>query len=127
MSDTLPKPPTGLQARGRQFWSSTVAAYELTDSETALLHETCRTMDNLDSLAHAITTDGTMTTGSAGQPVMHPALTEARGQRAILHRLLAALALPDDDGKTITTATTTRAKTAAAARWTSPTTLKAVQ
>lgn len=120
MTDTIPKAPAGLQARGRRFWRDTLGAYELTDSETALLLETCRTLDNLDALAAAITADGTMLTGSAGQPVMHPALTEARGQRAILHRLIAALALPDDDGATVPTGHSIRGKTAAAAKWTSP-------
>lgn len=126
MSDTIPKAPAGLRTRGRRFWRDTLTAYELTEGEVSLLLETCRTMDQLDALAAAFSVDGAMVTGSAGQPVVHPALTEARGQRAILHRLLAALALPDEDGATITTATTTRAKTAATARWTGPNALRAL-
>lgn len=116
MSDTPPTPPTGLRDRGREFWTTTVGAYELTEGEQALLREACRTIDNLDLLADQIATDGAMLTGSQGQPVIHPGLTEARGQRVVLHRLLAALNLPDPDGKTITTATSTRGTTAARAR-----------
>lgn len=114
---TKTKPPTGLAARGRRYWQTTTEAFELTDSETEILLEVCRTLDDLDRLSAAIAKNGAMVAGSAGQPVVNPALTEARGQRAILHRLVSALALPDDDGHAVPTATHTRAATAAAARW----------
>lgn len=118
MTDThKPNPPAGLSSNGLRFWHDTLDVYELTDSELALLTEACRTIDNLDALAAQIAVDGAMLTGSMGQPVIHPGLTEARGQRVVLHRLLAALALPDPDGQSVTTARTTRAQTAAKARW----------
>lgn len=112
--------PAGLKARGRRFWRETLAVYELTDSELSLLTEVCRTMDNLDALADVIATDGATTVGSQGQTVVHPALTEARGQRLVLHRLLAALALPDEDGSVLSSATRTAAEQAARARWHRP-------
>jgi hypothetical protein len=117
MTSKTPRPPVGLGPRGRRFWRSTIADYELTEGELEVLAEAARTLDDLDRLAAAIAEHGAMTTGSQGQPVVNPALTEARGQRAVLHRLLAALALPDDDGKAIPTSTTTRSQTAARARW----------
>ncbi|AZI58388.1 terminase [Nakamurella antarctica] len=109
--------PSGLAARGRQFWETTNQSYDLTESELALLTETCRTMDNLDALAAAIKSEGAMTVGSTGQLVVNPALTEARGQRLALHRLIASLALPDIDGATVNKASSIRGKTAAKARW----------
>ncbi|BDZ60858.1 hypothetical protein Lsed01_00176 [Demequina sediminis] len=121
--------PDGLGSRGARFWTATLEAYELSDSETPLLLEACRTLDNLDALAQAVADHGAMTVGSMGQPVVNPALTEARGQRIVLHRLLAALALPDEDGEAIPTGAQQRGKASAAKRWaghTSERALKAV-
>ena len=60
---------------------------------------------------------GPMVRGSQGQPVVHPGLTEARGQRAILHRLIAALRLPDEDGAAVPTGRQIGSVAANAARW----------
>lgn len=111
------KPPPGLASRGREFWTTTTGKFELSEQELSLLIEACRTMDDLDHLAAAIKRDGVMTTGSTGQSVVNPALTEARGQRLALHRILAALALPDEDGAAVKPARSIRAETAAKARW----------
>lgn len=109
--------PPGLGKRGAEYWHSVTGTYDLTDSELALLLEACRTADNLDQLAATIAEHGPMVVGSNGQPVVNPALTEARGQRIVLHRLIAALALPDPKGAMVPTTATTKARTAAAARW----------
>ncbi|WNM28451.1 hypothetical protein RN607_05470 [Demequina capsici] len=123
-------PPAGLGTRGAAFWTATLAAYELTDSETAMLLEACRTLDNLDALAEAIQTHGVMVTGSMGQPVVNAALTEVRGQRLALHRLLTALALPDEDGEALPSARSAASQAANSARWqghTSERALRAVE
>lgn len=114
-----PRAPAGLGTRGRAYWRATMGAYELTDSETELLLEVCRTLDDLARLAEAIDREGAMVKGSAGQPVVNPALTEARGQRAILHRLVAALKLPDEDGATVPSGHQIRGAVANTARWSS--------
>lgn len=88
--------PADLKARGSAYWRKIADDYELTDSENELLLEACRTLDNLDALAAIVAADGVTTLGSTGQLVAHPALTEARQQRVVLHRLLAALDLPDE-------------------------------
>ncbi|HLS02464.1 MAG TPA: hypothetical protein VK054_10880, partial [Beutenbergiaceae bacterium] len=77
--------------------------FEFSHAEGALLLEACRTLDNLDALAAAIAKDGATVKGSQGQDVINPALTEARGQRIVLHRLIAALQLPDEDGDVVPT------------------------
>jgi hypothetical protein len=111
------EPPKGLDTRGRAYWASVVGAYELTDTELELLAEACHTLDDLDLLEAAIAQNGAMVEGAAGQPVVNPALTEARGQRLALHRLVSALDLPDEDGASIPTAVTIRNRSAARARW----------
>src|SRR5580765_8398052 len=94
-------PPAGLGARGVAFWSAVTARYGLSDSEVEILTEACRTLDDLDRLADGVAEHGAMVVGSMGQPVVNPALTELRGQRAVLHRLIAALQLPDDTGAVV--------------------------
>ena len=51
--------------------------------------------DDLARLERAIRRDGVMSTGSMGQPVLHPALTEARQARSTIARLLSNLAPPE--------------------------------
>ncbi|SFV21303.1 P27 family phage terminase small subunit [Micrococcus terreus] len=120
MTTKRPKMPGGLGERGAGFWRRTVRDYELTDSEVQLLAEACRTLDQLDALALAVETDGATVRGSMGQTVVHPALGEARGQRQVLHKLLAALALPDltdEKAETLPTPRQVSARKAAEARW----------
>jgi len=116
-SEKRPRTPPGLAARGRRFWRDTVAEFDLSGAELHLLQEACRTLDDLDRLAGMVEQYGPTVTGSQGQPVVNPALTEARGQRLALHRLVSALALPDDDGQTTPSAVSTAARKAAQARW----------
>lgn len=106
-----------LGPRGSAFWTSTLGRYALTDSELTILTEACRTIDALDALDRMITTVGPTTIGASGQTVVNPALTEARGQRLVLHRLIAALNLPDADGATVPNGHGIRGRTAATAKW----------
>ncbi|GAA1714441.1 hypothetical protein GCM10009809_08270 [Isoptericola hypogeus] len=117
MTNAIPA-PSGLGTRGGQFWRETVAEFELTASETALLTECCRTLDLVDELEAQVKRDGLTVAGASGQDRLHPAVTELRGQRLALHRLLAALGLEDaEDGHKVPTATSLRAQHAARARW----------
>jgi phage terminase small subunit len=109
--------PAGLGVRGRAFWRETVADFELTRDVLAILLEVCRTLDNLDALAATISEMGTMVTGSQGQQVINPALTEARGQRQLLHRLVSAMGLPDEEGEALPSVQKIRASKAASMRW----------
>lgn len=107
--------PDGLAERGARFWSTITEAFELSDPEHELLAEACRTLDDLDRLAESVATVGAMVTGAAGQPVVNPALTESRGQRLALHRLLSALDLPEDAA--VPDAVTLRNRQANRTRW----------
>lgn len=116
-ADEVPSPPSDLKQRGRDYWTEIVAGFEFNRSEIELLAEACRCMDNLDSLNAAIEEHGTMVTGSAGQLTANPAIGEARQQRIVLHRLLSALNMGDDEDDHVTTARQTSAQQAANARW----------
>ena len=112
-----PTPPVGLAHRGRRFWNLAVDAYELTDTELALLLEVCRLMDECEALREAIDEQGTTVLGSTGQPRVHPALGELRQHRLALGRLLSQLALPDEDDETLPTPLQARGRQAASKRW----------
>lgn len=85
--------PSGLQWSGRKLWQATVADFELSEHETGLLLQACRTLDSLDVLQARLDADGTMLESPQGLRA-HPALPELRQQRIALARLLAALGLP---------------------------------
>ena len=112
-----PKRPARLKTRGRGFWDATVARYELSPSELQLLGEACRTMDECEALSATLSRDGLTVEGSTGQTRVHPALGELRAARVVLSRLLAQLALPDDDGQAVPSAPRLRAVKAAGTRW----------
>ncbi len=101
------------------MWRRIVAGYELRPDELRLLADACRTADLVDSMQTTLTADSLLTAGSMGQDRPHPLLTEIRGHRALLATLLKQLALPDDAVRAASrsSATTTRAQTAARARW----------
>lgn len=110
--------PAGLGPRGSGFWSETTAEFVLDHGSSELLVEVCRTMDRLDYLAASIASEGVTVLGSQGQPVLHPGLAESRSQALALHRLLAGLALPaEDGGASVESTSTLRARKAAKARW----------
>jgi hypothetical protein len=90
---TVPRPPDGLQTSGRRLWRSIMADYELEQHERELLRQACRTADLLDDLQAVLDRDGPMADSSQGIRA-HPAATEARQQRIVLARLLAALQVP---------------------------------
>lgn len=109
--------PHGLDARGGAFWTHATDTYELSESETQLLREVCRLLDEVESLRGVLDTDGMTVAGASGQTRVHPAVTEIRQHRLTLGRLLAQLALPDPEGESLPTPAQSRAKRAAAARW----------
>ncbi|MGH3967730.1 MAG: terminase [Mycobacterium sp.] len=85
--------PSGLHWSGRRLWEATVGEYELTEHETGLLLQACRTVDALDALQARLDADGPMVESPQGLRA-HPALPELRQQRVALARLVAALGLP---------------------------------
>ncbi len=108
--------PCDLKARGKALWRSVIGTYVLDPAETALLHELCRTADELDVLTSAMAEASPVVAGSQGQPRANPLLAEIRQHRKLAETLAIALALPVD-GETIGTRRSVNAKAAAQARW----------
>ncbi|HXH78172.1 hypothetical protein [Nocardioides sp.] len=98
---SAPKPPKGLGQSGRALWAAVLGDFELTEHETVVLREACRTADSLDALQMLIEQEGHMSESSQGVRV-HPALVELRQQRIALARLFAAMHIPtgEDQGRT---------------------------
>lgn len=117
-TNSPPKPPTGLGTRGRKLWRQITGDYELSDTELTILYEAGKTLDAIDLLDLAISESGATVVGSQGQQVVNGALTEIRGQRALFHKLIASIDLPEEDS--VRSATSMRASTAANHRWSTP-------
>jgi hypothetical protein len=92
-----PKKPAGLK-RSATLWADVTGKWQLRPDELRLLEDACRTCDLIDLLQAAINSEGVTATGSQGQTVTHPAVTEIRQHRAVLKQLVTRLALPDAAG-----------------------------
>lgn len=122
----LPAPPAGLADAGRELWAAIFRQlppvpdgeepWELSEREEAMLMLACRQADDLALLEAAIERDGAMTVGSKLQPVVNPAIAEARQARIAISRLLGSLQLFEGGTKPQTTASQ-RGQHAARARW----------
>jgi hypothetical protein len=117
MGARRPPAPKGLAERGRRFWRTVVAGYELEPDELEVLVEVCRTLDQVEPLQALLEQDGLTVTGSVGQKRVHPAIGELRSSRALLGKLLAQLELPDPEGESLSTPQQARARKAARSRW----------
>jgi hypothetical protein len=95
-----PRTPEGLGPRGGRFWRQAHRGYDFTASETELLTEVCRALDELEAMAASETAPRDLATA-----------------RTTLGRLLAQLGLQDEDGGTLPSPGTTRARAAARQRW----------
>lgn len=112
-----PPAPPDLGVRGRAFWRTTLANFELSDVEMELLKECARLLDECESLRNAVDSDGVTVAGSTGQTRVHPALGELRQHRLALGRLLAQLSLPDLDDEHLLSPSQARGRKAAQTRW----------
>lgn len=117
--DEAPAAPDGLGPRGIEFWDALQSENVFDAASTARLHEACRVLDRLEDLSDVIADEGVMSTGSTGQPVVHPAVAEARQLAGVLDRLIDSLALPPTEEEAAENERwkTQRAKAGAAARW----------
>jgi phage terminase small subunit len=109
--------PARLGVSGAAFWRQVVDLYVLSDAELRLLEQVCSTLDDLDDLAAVVAAEGRMAVGAKGQPVVHPAVQEARQQRVVLGRLLGQLALPDADGDVVRSPQQVRSMLGGQAKW----------
>ena len=110
------------KSAGRKLRESILAGlpedWELDEREEALLTLAAAQADTVAKLEALLKREGMLTTGSAGQPVIHPALAEARLGRLAIDRLLGKLVLPDPEAPGAgADASTLRGREAAKQRW----------
>jgi hypothetical protein len=91
--------PTNLDERGTALWSSIASRYGLRPDELAILADACHEADIIERLQSEFENRDLITTGSMGQDVAAPHVTEIRQHRTTLASLLGKLRLPDDDAK----------------------------
>lgn len=96
--------PKGLGEAGRELWRSVLAdvaeGWRLDARDLALLEAACRAADRVQVLEDAVDADGLMVSGSTGQEVLHPAVSEARMQRQLMTALLAKVELAPPQQRT---------------------------
>lgn len=91
------KTPAGLKARGKRTWIDVTEKYELRVDELDTLEDICREIDMIDALEKELKGADLIVTGSQGQDVANPMISELRQHRATKKSLWAALKLPDDN------------------------------
>lgn len=91
--------PESLGEAGSALWSSIVGKYELRPDELVTLQAACGQADMVSQIEDALVGESLMITGSQGQMVLHPLISEVRQHRSTLARLLAGLKLPDESGE----------------------------
>jgi hypothetical protein len=92
------------------------SAFDFDERERVVLEQACRQSDINARLDAMIAGDGLVVKGSTGQPRLSAAVGELRSGRLALTRLIRELALPDEDGVSMT-ARQRQAQHAANARW----------
>lgn len=115
MADSTVRMPTQMAAAGKKLWRSVAGTYSLRADELRVLEDACREADLVDTLEKAARGAQLLLTGSQGQPVINPLISELRQHRATLNTLLKALKLPDEADTA--EARSTAARNAANARW----------
>lgn len=80
----------------RQMDAALPEGFEWTEKESALLDLASAQADQCQRLQHVLDDAGVMSTGSQGQPVLHPAVAELRQGQAALAALLRQVRLPDE-------------------------------
>ena len=91
--------PTNLGDRGAALWASVTGRYSLRPDELAILADACHEADVIEKLKAEFATRDLITTGSMGQDVAAPHVSEIRQHRTTLASLLTKLRLPDDEAR----------------------------
>jgi hypothetical protein len=110
-----PAPP-GLGPRAAELWGGVTGKWELRIDEQLILEAACREVDLIEAMIDRQRGEDLIGTGSQGQPVAAPLISELRMHRTTLAGLLKQLKLPDEDGRAAAT-TSDLARHAANARW----------
>lgn len=117
-----PRMPATFGTQGKKLWTSIVAVHDLGPDAVRVLTDSCHEADLIDRLERALRKAPLMVTGSQGQLVASPLVSEVRQHRAVLANLLKALKLPmtDGDARRAEELASEQARAAARARWDRP-------
>lgn len=116
---TAPRAPRGLGSAGKRMWRGTFAErddgarLELRPDELVLLVEACRLADDVETLRGELVGASLTVPGSQGQDVVNPLRSELHRTSTRLESILKTLALPDDEGRSVSQA----GRSLAGARW----------
>lgn len=88
--------PKSLKTVGRKLWRETTARYELREDELEILRAACGEADLIVRMEEELVDADLTVTGSMGQLVPHPLVSELRQHRTALATLLKGLKLPDE-------------------------------
>lgn len=91
-------PPVSLGRKGRELWKKITSTYVLRADELEALRGACGEADLIARIEEELKAAPLTTTGSMGQIVTHPLLTELRQHRVTMAALLRGLKLPDESG-----------------------------
>lgn len=118
----MSKAPSEMGTAGRELWASIADEYVLRPDEKRILIDACRQADLIAELEDERQGVPTTTTGSMGQDVINPYISELRAHRTVLMNLLKAIKLPEDPARVASknTRTSEQARKAARARWGTP-------
>lgn len=89
-------PPPKLGAKGLALWRQVVDVYDLRPDELSTLESACREASLVARLDEELSAADLVVTGSMGQQVVNPLVSEIRQHRSTLNALLKSLKLPDD-------------------------------
>lgn len=95
---TMDWKPADLGDRGSALWDSVTSAYSLRPDELAILADAAHECDIIELLKAEFESRKLITTGSMGQDVAAPHVSEIRQHRVALAGLLTKLRLPDESG-----------------------------
>lgn len=118
MADRRKAPaPKNLGAAGLALWQKVTGQWTLRPDELRVLEDACREATLVDRIETELTNDDLMISGSQGQLVINPLVSEVRQHRGVLRGLLAQLKLPDEGAGAEDGARSSQARDAAKSRW----------
>lgn len=118
MADRRKAPaPKNLGTAGLALWQKVTGQWTLRPDELRVLEDACREATLVDRIETELSDDDLMITGSQGQSVINPLVSEVRQHRATLSALLRQLKLTEDGAVSEPEPRSTQAREAAKSRW----------
>lgn len=91
-----PAPPSHLATLGQDFWTATLADWDIEDHLLGVLEHACQQLDTVARCRNRLRREGLTVPDKHGKPTAHPLLAAER-QAARLHaQLVKALGLEDE-------------------------------